>query len=264
MSLKKEGERLNILNKKPRTSSYLTIYLNLQPTYLSNRLMKKLLTLFMIALAGAAGFSSCSKSKTYAEQLEDEQTAIKKYIANNKIKVITEEEFLKDTITDVAQNEFVKFNNGTYLQIIRRCGAHSLHEDSVYNTFQDAPEFKNGNSIMVRYAEYDIKNNYLTAASNYSNPVEYCNAYPDEFKYTIQNSTNFHGEFLDKVGTAYYYGMGMGVYYGSKVPQAWLIALQYVHDGAHIKVIAPSKLGHESAAKYVAPYFYEIRSLYIN
>ena len=226
--------------------------------------MKKLVTLFMIALAGFACLTSCKKSKTYAEQLEDERNAIKKYIKDNKIKVITEEAFLKDTITDVSKNEYVAFNNGTYLQIIKRFGEHSLHEDSIYQTYQDAPAFKDGNSIMVRYAEYDIKNGFLTAASNYDNPVEYCNTYPDEFKYYYQNSTNYHGEFLDKVGTAYYYGMGMGVYYGSKVPQAWLVALQYVHDGAHVKIIAPSKLGHESAAKYVSPFFYEIRSLYIN
>lgn len=226
--------------------------------------MKNLVSLFFVALAGGLLASSCSDSKTYAEQLEEEREAIKQYIKKNNIKTISVEEFLKDSITDVEQNEYVAFQNGVYLQIIDRCGKHNLHEDSVYHSFQEAAEFKDGNSIVVRYSEYDIMNDYMTAASNYNNPVEYCNAYPDEFKYNYKNSTTYFGEFLDKVGTAFYYNMGMGVYYGPKVPQGWLQAMQFLRDGAHIKIIVPSKQGHKTAGDYVTPYFYEIKSFYIN
>ena len=48
-------------------------------------------------------------------------------------------------------------------------------------------------------------------------------------------------------------------YYASTaVPQGWLLALPYLRDNAHVRLIVPSKMGHTSAQQYVTPYFYDI------
>ena len=42
-------------------------------------------------------------------------------------------------------------------------------------------------------------------------------------------------------------------------PPGWLLALKYVTNYAHVRMIVPSKMGHQSANQYVNPYFYDIR-----
>jgi hypothetical protein len=73
--------------------------------------MKKPAFLLMAIVAIAGALASCSNSKTYAEQLEDERKAIKKYINENGINTITVDEFEKDTTTDVSKNEYVCFSS---------------------------------------------------------------------------------------------------------------------------------------------------------
>ena len=38
-----------------------------------------------------------------------------------------------------------------------------------------------------------------------------------------------------------------------------LIALPYLRNNAHVRLIVPSKMGHTTAQQYVNPYFYDIR-----
>lgn len=225
--------------------------------------MKRLIPSVLAFVAGGCLFLSCSDTKTYAEQLEDERNAIDEFIAEKGIKVISEEEFLTDTITDVELNEYVVFTNGVYMQIVKRYGEHNPHKDKPYTSVDQAPKFEDGNSIVVRYSEYDIMNKYLTSASIYDNSVDYYNTYPDMFRYTYTSSTSYSGQFLKLTGTAYYYGWGMAASYDAKVPQAWVMVLPYLRDGAQIKLIVPSKTGHTTAQNYVYPFFYDIRSLYI-
>ena len=51
--------------------------------------------------------------------------------------------------------------------------------------------------------------------------------------------------------------------YGSSVPAGWLVALTYVRDGAHVKLIVPSKMGHQNAQRQVYPYYYDIQKFQI-
>lgn len=85
--------------------------------------MRKL-SMLLLALVGAVVFTSCSDSETYADQKKKERSAINSYIAKNGIKVISEDEFFKDSLTDTTKNEFVLFeSSGVYMQIIRKgCG----------------------------------------------------------------------------------------------------------------------------------------------
>ena len=55
----------------------------------------------------------------------------------------------------------------------------------------------------------------------------------------------------------------MLVYHGSSVPAGWLVALNYIRDGAHVKLIVPSKMGHQNAMQQVYPYYYDIHKLQI-
>ena len=63
-------------------------------------------------------FVACDKTVTYSEMKEKEVAAIKNYIKNNGITVITYQDFVaKDYVTDVQRNEFVEID-GVYMQIV--------------------------------------------------------------------------------------------------------------------------------------------------
>ena len=218
--------------------------------------MKKLLSLFIALLAIGGIFQSCDNSKTYAEMLEEERDAVNDYIKKYGIKVISVEEFEKDTITDLSSNEYVGFSNGVYLQIVKR------YDTTAYASYDDAPPFENNNLILTRCVEVDIMSNDTTYASTVCNPIQALNLYPDGFRYT-DNGYSIYGLFVSEPGLAYYYGYGMAGMYDSSVPSGWLMALQYVRDGAHVRLIVPSKSGHTTAQQYVNPYFYDIRKLEI-
>ncbi len=193
--------------------------------------MKKLtLLLFSLLMVGFA-FQSCTEStKTYAEMQADETKAIKAFIQKNNIKVISTETFLKDTVT--AENEYVKFDDGIYLHIDNKGGKKT----------------KSNDIILTRFLEIDIASGDSTL-SNY-----YDNTSVDQFRYTKNSYTTYGQFFAEQSQTAY-----MLSAYGSAVPAGWLLPLQYVGDGAKVKVIVPSEKGHSTAQQYVTPYFYEIQ-----
>ena len=64
-----------------------------------------------LMLIGLMMIASCNDEETYADQKKREKAAISKYIADSAVNVISEEEFLKDTTTDVKKNEWVLFES---------------------------------------------------------------------------------------------------------------------------------------------------------
>jgi len=195
--------------------------------------MRKLTLLFLSLLCIGAFFQACDNTKTYAEMLADEKKAINDFIKTNKIKVISQSEFEKDTITDVAANEYVGFSNGVYMQIVDRGEGDTV---------------KTRDEILVRFMEYDIMQKDTTVVSNFA-----ADSWVDSFNYTASGSS-VSGTFT----------MGnMLSYYGANVPSGWLIPLPYIKDRAHVKLIVPSKMGHTSASQYVYPYFYDITKFQI-
>ena len=105
-----------------------------------------------------------------------------------------------------------------------------------------------------RYAETNIATRELAA---FNIPMEeYMDAsqlyaYPAVFRY-VKTDTYSAGTFIemDYVWSSYYAS--------TAVPQGWLLALPYLRDNAHVRLIVPSKMGHTSAQQYVTPYFYDI------
>ena len=215
--------------------------------------MKKLLFLFLSLLTAGGLFQACDNSKTYAEMLEDEKNAVERFIKDSAIHVISVEDFERnDTVTKAKANgdaydEFVFFSSeGIYMQIIDR-GDYDADDKNAYK-FEDrdiiCTKYKEINVDTRELASFNIPTEeYMDAGPLYANPAV--------FVY-VKKETYSAGTFveMDYVWASYY---------GSTaVPQGWLLALPYLRDNAHVRLIVPSKMGHQSAQQYVTPFFYDI------
>lgn len=218
--------------------------------------MKKLTWFFLSFLLAGIAFQACDDSKTYAEMLEDERNAVNDYIKEQKIKVISQEEFEKDTITNVDENEYVLFpSTGVYMQIVNRGTGDTL---------------KTRDEVLVRFLEYDIMADDTTYASNYNKDGQV-----DAFYYTHPDNSYYTygaGEFLLNVGgtiesyLTYYYSTllsSVSISQMASVPTGWLVPLRYIRSGAHVRVIVPSKQGHAYAMQQVVPFYYDLRKITI-
>ena len=77
--------------------------------------MKNLTLFFLSLLVCGLAFQACDNTKTYAEMLEEEKDAIKAFIKDNNIRVISQTEFYRnDSITDTLKNEYVQLASGVY------------------------------------------------------------------------------------------------------------------------------------------------------
>lgn len=194
--------------------------------------MKKFLLLFFILLAVGFSFQACDDTKTYAEMLEEEDDAIADFINKEGIKVISQTEFFdNDSVTDVEKNEFVQLSSGVYMQIVDK------------GSDNPADTVKNNDLVLVRFMEYSLLDKDTTL-SNLTLPY-----LVDEFKYTA-SSSSIAGIFIQ--------GLMYMAYGYTAVPAGWLVPLPYVRDKAHVRLIVPSKMGHQSAMQYVYPYYYDI------
>lgn len=194
--------------------------------------MKKLLLLFFILLAVGFSFQACDDTKTYAEMLEEEDDAIADFINKEGIKVISQTKFFdNDSVTDVEKNEFVQLSSGVYMQIVDK------------GSDNPADTVKNNDLVLVRFMEYSLLDKDTTL-SNLTLPY-----LVDEFKYTA-SSSSIAGIFIQ--------GLMYMAYGYTAVPAGWLVPLPYVRDKAHVRLIVPSKMGHQSAMQYVYPYYYDI------
>ena len=115
--------------------------------------MKKLGILLMMVFGLGLAFQSCNNGKTYAEMKEDEREAIQRFIEKNEIKVIDEDQFAEqDSMTNVAANEYVLFEeSGVYMQVVER-GNGELLEETGYVKELEAEEAKQ-NAIVMQAEE---------------------------------------------------------------------------------------------------------------
>ena len=177
------------------------------------------------------GFQACDDTMTYAEMKEREDDAIRAFIRDSNIVVISQSEFYaQDSMTDVSRNEYVQLASGVYMQIVDK----GIEGDTV----------RNNDEILVRFTEYNMLDNYLS----YSNlGISYM---VDGFRYTA-SSTSIAGIFLEGE-YMYYFG-------STAVPAGWLVPWDYVYNRAHVKLIVPSDMGSSTAISSVIPYYYDIR-----
>ena len=196
--------------------------------------MKKLTLFFLSLLACGLAFQACDNTKTYAEMLEDEKDAIKAFIRDSSITVISPTEFYRNDST-TKENEYVQLASGVYMNIVNK-GSANL-----------ADTVKPNDQILVRFSEYSLMDKKATISNlGYAEVV-------DEFNYRV-TSSSIAGQFTQGF---------MLSYYGPAVPAGWLVPLDYVRDGACVKLIVPSKMGHSSAMQSVYPYYYYIQKYQI-
>lgn len=212
--------------------------------------MKKLVFLFLSLLTAGSIFQACDDSKTYAEMLEDEKNAVNRFIKDKGIRIISQDEFEKnDTVTASkdagdAYDEYVSLSDGVYMQIVDR------------GVEDKTDTFANNNEICVRYIEEDIMNRDTTSWNVFDEKwadasMTYAN--PAVFRYVAQGSY-VYGTFIEM---DYFWA---NYYQSTAVPAGWLLALPFVRNYAHVRLIVPSKVGHNSAQQYVNPYYYDIRA----
>ncbi len=200
--------------------------------------MKKLTLFFFALLAVCLAFQACDNSKTYAEMLEEEKDAIKAFIKDSSIVVISQSEFYaQDSTTDVSRNEYVQLASGVYMQIVDK------------GSTNPADTVKPNDLILVRFEEQG-----LIAVGGVKSYITDINTdCLDEFRYSV-TSSSIAGLFTK----------GLYAYYhGSSVPAGWLVALNYIRNGAHVKLIVPSKMGQSDAMRDVHPYYYDLHKLQI-
>jgi hypothetical protein len=209
--------------------------------------MKKL-TYLLVLLLGMTTFAACNNRETYADQKNRERTAIKKYIQDAAIAVISEEEFAqKHYTTDVSKNEYVLFESeGVYMQIERKgCGEKIKDGETV--------------TVLCRFTERNLM----------TDSIEVSNVLASQFAYWVDkmsvsnNSGTFTGSFISGESTL------MAAHYLSStaVPEGWLLPLTFINVGrpasandeiAKVRIIVPHDKGHMTATSRVIPYLYDI------
>ena len=199
--------------------------------------MRKLVICFVGMILACIAFNACSDSVTYAEMLEDEKKAINNFIKDHDIKVISQKEFQDaGCVTDVSRNEFVQTTSGVYMQIIDK-GSQNLGDT-----------IRNNDMVLVRFAEYRLEKDSAETLVMSNFDVGQISQV-DIFRYQ-KSGTNASGIFSS--------GMMYNVYQSQTVPQGWLIPFNYVRDGARVKLLVPSTMGHETAMSAVKAYYYDI------
>ena len=203
----------------------------------------KFLTLTLLAIVALA---SCSDSETYADMKKKERSAINRYIANQKIKVISEDVFnAQNQTTNVDKNEWVLFDGtGVYMQIVREGCGKKLESGKT-------------EKILCRFNEYNIleSDSTLQCSNIYSYLWEV-------EKMTVKNTSGTFSGTFDKESSLMY-----NTYSSTAVPSGWLVPLTYIKLGipasatdeiAKVKLIVPHSMGQSNASQNVYPCMYEI------
>ena len=206
----------------------------------------KTLKFLALTLLAIVALASCSDSETYADMKKKERSAINRYIANQKIKVISEDVFnAQNQTTNVDKNEWVLFEGtGVYMQIVREGCGKKLESGKT-------------EKILCRFNEYNIleSDSTLQCSNIYSYLWEV-------EKMTVKNTSGTFSGTFDKESSLMY-----NTYSSTAVPSGWLVPLTYIKLGipasatdeiAKVKLIVPHSMGQSNASQNVYPCMYEI------
>ena len=207
----------------------------------------KTLKFLALTLLAIVALASCSDSETYADMKKKERSAINRYIANQKIKVISEDVFnAHNQTSNVDKNEWVLFDGtGVYMQIVREGCGKKLESGKTVN-------------VLCRFNEYNILESDST--------LQCSNIYGSNWRYeciTVKNTSGtFSGSISNKEFSAMYQTYG-----STAVPSGWFVPLSYIKLGipasetdeiAKVKLIVPHSMGQSNASQNVYPCMYEI------
>lgn len=206
----------------------------------------KTLKFLALTLLAIVALASCSDSETYADMKKKERSAINRYIANQKIKVISEDVFnAQNQTTNVDKNEWVLFDGtGVYMQIVREGCGEKLESGKT-------------KKVLCRFNEYNI----LESDSSLQCSNIYSYLWEVE-KMTVKNTSGTFSGTFDKESSLMY-----STYSSAAVPSGWLVPLTYIKLGipasetdeiAKVKLIVPHSMGQSNASQNVYPCMYEI------
>ena len=219
--------------------------------------MKRIyLLLTVIGMAIMFGLQSCNNGKTYAERMEEEDDAIARYISENDIKVITEDQFEAQDSMTLEENEYVLLEeSGVYMHIdYKGEGKNTLGTGSydmiarfvevALQTRTDDVGFEAGDTLM---ANMHIKNQNMMIDGEY-------------FRLNVTDNS-FSASFTRTDEYSMYY-----MYQTAAVPKGWLVPLVYLKPSrtnqadklARVRLIVPHDQGTATAIQAVYPCFYEI------
>ena len=202
--------------------------------------MKKVF--FLLAILGVImSFAACNDYETYGEKKDKERAAIRNFIAEQGIKVISESEFhAKGDVTDTAKNEFVYLDNdGVYMQIM-----HKGYGEPLPNNEQV--------TLIIRFFEMCIMDS--TQIYNDATP------YDPDYMIVKRTGTSYSASLTTN-------SLMYSTYGTTSVASGLLSPLPYINVGreddetghiAKVKLIVPHSKGHTTASSYVYPYYYEI------
>lgn len=181
---------------------------------------------------------ACDDAVTYSEMKEKERDAVNRFVKENGIKVISYADFIaNDTVTDVADNEFVEVDD-VYMQILNNPKDAS-----------DARKILPGDTrnMLVRYHEFNIMEGDTISSNRYM-------ADADEMRVTNTDGS-YSATFTSGV---------MASIYGNAVPTGWLTPLNYLYftrktaNLAEVILIVPHSKGTVTASNQVYPCLYRI------
>ncbi len=208
-----------------------------------NKASMKRIIITCLTLAAILLVTSCNDYETYAEQTEKERNAIRQFISERKINVISEATFkAQGNTTDVSRNEFVLFDNtGVYMQIVQKGSGAPIAAGET-------------TGVLCRFNEYNI----LTDSLILSNNVMALTYLVDKMNVT-RTSDSFTASFVS--------GAMLQRYNNASVPSGWLVPLLYINMGrwenegdeiAKVNIIVPHSQGHQSSMTGVYPCYYEL------
>ncbi|MBR5334874.1 MAG: DUF4827 domain-containing protein [Bacteroidaceae bacterium] len=199
----------------------------------SKWILMALLPLFAIL------FGACDDEKTYSDMKNAERGAVKSFIKEQGINVISFKDFIaQDSVTDIENNEYVLIDD-VYMQIVRNP-----------RNLDNARQMRDGETlnILARFVEYNIQSGDTIIGNLYDSDN------PEVMRITY-DSGSYSGTF-----TAGY----MSSYYGNAVPTGWLTPFPYIwltrsaKNIAKVNLIVPHTKGTSTAASYVYPCYYQI------
>jgi len=200
--------------------------------------MKKIL-IVLLSFISLVSFVACNDYETYGDKKDKERKAIRQFLKDSLITVISEAQFnAQGNLTDNTKNEFVYLDNsGVYMQIVEKgCGTPLRDGEN--------------SDLILRFMEMNIMDS--TAIYNDTSPYD-----PD-----VMN--------VRRKGTTYTASFTQGIMkstYGESVPAGLLVPLNYINVGrertaddhvSKVRLIVPHTQGHSVATSYVYPYYYEL------
>lgn len=202
--------------------------------------IRKGITLLAVACVSLL-FIACNDYETYGEKKDKERAAIRSFIDEQGINVISESEFHdKGNVTDTTNNEYVYLdNNGVYMQVVHKGFGTPL---------------QNGEhvTLAMRFMEMCIMDSTVL----YNNTLPY-----DPDYMIVERTGNTYTALFTTTGLMY------EAYGTTSVPVGLLAPFPYINVGretdenghiAMVRLIVPHSKGHSYASSYVYPYYYEI------